>query len=1395
MKTILGLDLGVSSIGWAVVREDNNNIENSKIIDLGVRVNPLTVDEQTDFEKGKPITTNAARTLARGARRNLQRFKLRRKNLIQVFIENNIIKTTDILTEVGKNTTFQTQELRAKSAKERIELNELARVLLLINKKRGYKSSRKVKNDDDGKIIDGMDVAKKLYEENLTPGQYSYQLLKSGKKHLPDFYRSDLKDEFDKVWNFQKQFYPEILTDTFKKELEGKGQKATSTLFWTKYNFNTADNKGKSREDKKLQSYKWRSEAITTQLEKEEVAFVIAEINNNLNNSSGYLGAISDRSKELYFNKQTVGEYLFQQIKKNPHTRLKNQVFYRQDYMDEFEKIWETQTKFHKELTIELKKEIRDIIIFYQRKLKSQKGLISFCELENKEITDKDGKKKIVGLKVAPKSSPLFQEFKIWQVLNNIEVKDNEGKRFLDLDEKRAIFEEVNIKGTISATKALEIIGFKANEVKMNYKNIEGNNTNKSFYEAYLKILEIEGYEVLDLLKIKSKDAIKLSDLDVSAREIEQMVQSIFKVNNIKTSVLDFNPELDGKDFEKQDAYQLWHLLYSYEGDNSPSGNEKLYELLEKKFGFKKEHAQILSNISLTKDYGSLSTKAMRKIFPYIKENKYSDACVLANYNHSKNSMTKEVLANRVLKDKLEILPKNSLRNPVVEKILNQMINLVNEIINVYGRPDEIRIELARELKKNAVERANMTSEINKTTLLHQKYAEILKHEFGIKYPSRNDIIRYKLYLELTTNGFKDFYTDTKIEKEYLFTNKYDIDHIIPQSRFFDDSYSNKVLVSRDANLKKGNATAFDFMETEGKERFEKFIKVITELYKNGSISKAKFEKLKKKGTEIGDGFIERDLRDTQYIAKKSKEILFQITNSVVSTSGSITDKLREDWGLINTMKELNFEKYKKLGLVETFENSKGEQKDKIVDWTKRNDHRHHAVDALTVAFTTHNHVQYLNYLNARSNENHPKRLNIINIENIITEIVDKKNGSKERKFKPPIVNIRQTAKDHLEKVLVSFKTKNKVVTKNKNRIKGKEKHQETLTPRGQLHKETIYGSAKFLQTKEVRITAKFDEDMINKVQNPVFRAALLKRLKENNADPKKAFSGKNAIDKNPIFIDEHKKIKLPESVKIAWFEVGYTIRKKVNPDNFKEYKNLEKITDKGVKDLLTKRLKEFDGNAKLAFSDLDKNPIWLNKEKGIAITTVSITGINNAESLHFKKDHLGYEILDENAKKIPVDFVSTGNNHHVAIYEDAEGNLQEKVVSFFEAVARVYQKLPIIDKEYNAFLGWKFLFSMKQNEMFLFPTDDFDPKKIDLFDKNNFKIISKNLFRVQKISTKDYLFSHQYESKTIDAETLKNRKELSGITYISIRTPSKLKGVQKVRINHIGKIVQIDEY
>jgi CRISPR-associated endonuclease Csn1 len=110
---------------------------------------------------------------------------------------------------------------------------------------------------------------------------------------------------------------------------------------------------------------------------------------------------------------------------------------------------------------------------------------------------------------------------------------------------------------------------------------------------------------------------------------------------------------------------------------------------------------------------------------------------------------------------------------------------------------------------------------------------------------------------------------------------------------------------------------------------------------------------------------------------------------------------------------------------------------------------------------------------------------------------------------------------------------------------------------------------------------------------------------------------------------------------------------------------------------------------------------------------------------------------------------------------------------------------------------GWEFLFTLKQNEYFVFPNEKtgFNPSEIDLLDENNYAKISPNLFRVQKISTKNYMFTHHLETEAISGDTLKNKKELSKITYNFIQTPSNLEKIIKVRINHLGKIVHVGEY
>lgn len=1346
MKKILGLDLGVSSIGWALVNEAENKDEKSSIIRLGVRVNPLTVDEKGNFETGKSITTNADRTLKRSMRRNLQRYKLRRAALIDSLKSYGWIKEDSILVESGKDTTFQTLRLRAKAAEEEISLEELARVFLIINKKRGYKSSRKLNKDenpDEGSAIDDMETARILNQEGITPGEYSYRLLCNGKedKNLPKFYKSDLENEFEHIWEFQKHFYPDIMTDTLKENLRGKNEKQTWAICEKPFSIAGIKRTTKGKELIK-ENYLWRSQALKEQLNLEQLAVVLQKVNAQLKNSDSYLGKISDRSKELYFRHRTVGQYQLEQLLENPHCSLKNQVFYRQDYMEEFDRIWETQSRFHPEMTPDKKKIIRDIIIFYQRPLKSQKSLISYCEFEK-------------GRKVCPKSSPVFQEFKIWQMLNNLKV-DGE---YLDLEYKQLLFRELSIRKELSKADTLKLLFGKPKGHEMNFRKLEGNRTQAALFQAYSKILLLSGHDEIDFSK--------------SADEIIDKTAAVFSALDISTDILAFDSSKSGKGMENEPLYRLWHLMYSYTEDNSKTGYDSLVSKLHEEFGFTPEYGKILASVTFEDDYGSLSAKAICRILPFMKNGmEYSAACTEAGYRHSQRSLTKDEIENKEYKDRLDILPKNSLRNPVVEKILNQMINVINGVIDTYGKPDEIRIELARKLKKNAAERQKAIDAINKSTKENKEIEEILKRDFGMAHVSRNSIIRYKLYMELKDNGFKTLYSNTYIPREDLFSKRFDIEHIIPQSRLFDDSFANKTLESKDINITKGDMTAIDFVADKyGQEGVERYKSTADMLFGKGAISKTKYHNLLRTQNDIPENFIQRDLRDTQYISRKALEILGDIVKSVVATSGDITARLREDWGLVDVMKELNWDKYDKSGMTEYYNDSDGRIISRIKDWTKRNDHRHHAMDALTVAFTKRSIIQYLNTLNAKDKEQ----------QHEIT--------SKGRLQPPmPFDELRCETKKHLDDILVSIKAKNKVVTRNTNKTKNKGGYKEKiqLTPRGQLHNETVYGEILQYDCKDEKVGSNFDADKIATVACERFRNALYQRLAQYGGNPKKAFSGSNSLEKNPLFTDILHSEEVPQKVKTVRLIPVYTIRKQIDPSL-----KIEKVIDCHIRQILYNRLEEYGNDPKKAFSNLDENPIWLNKEKGIQIKRVTISGPANVYALHDKHDMSGIPILSSRGEPIPSDFVSLSNNHHIAIYMDSDGNLQEQPVPFMEAVARVSLGDPVIDKTYKVKDGWKFLFSMKQNEYFVFPNNEtgFDPNTIDLLNPTNYHTISQNLYRVQALSTKDYWFRHHLETSIVDNNDLKD------ITWKRIRNTNNLKGIVKVRIDHLGNIVQTGEY
>ena len=400
----------------------------------------------------------------------------------------------------------------------------------------------------------------------------------------------------------------------------------------------------------------------------------------------------------------------------------------------------------------------------------------------------------------------------------------------------------------------------------------------------------------------------------------------------------------------------------------------------------------------------------------------------------------------------------------------------------------------------------------------------------------------------------------------------------------------------------------------------------------------------------------------------------------------------------------------------------------------------------------------------------------------------------RKRLIKPPydIKQFRNDAKQMLDNIFVSHKAKNKVVTPNtivtkKKRKAGKETKAEEkrtfLTPRGALSNETVYRKICNYETKEITINSKLTYEIALTIAKKKEREAVLDRLAQHNNNPTTAFKNYN---KNPIMLQTSVGEKPLISVKIVNYKELFVKRSEIN-----EKLDIKRVLDAKVRARLTDRLKEYNNDPKAAFANLEENPIWLNEEKGIALKHV--TTIERVVGLPIRpKRNINGEIMkDEQGQPLKSHYVATGGNHHVAIYEDEEGKWHEKVVSFNETASRAIQKLPIIDKDFNKELGWVFQFTMKQNEMFVFPNKEsgFDPLAIDLRDPANKTLISKYLYRVQKISGGDYTFRHHLETNVED------NKELKGITWKRISSLSSLQGLIKVRINHIGQIIDVGEY
>jgi CRISPR-associated endonuclease Csn1 len=833
-KKILGLDIGTNSIGGALINLPEKYQDYGKdgnILWLGSRIIPIDGDYLQKFETGKQALTKAAfRRIKRASRRLKHRYKLRRTRLIKVFkalgwldesfmLENSIdykrlinnddefkrshhiskflefscetikefeheMGITGLKSKKGKSVVPEdwiVYFLRKKALDKAITIPELVRIIYMLNQRRGFKSSRK-----------------DLKQSNILP----YEEFKE-KREKKDYGEEGIETKFVALTKVI-----DVKQLTTEKDKNGK----------YKFQIIVDDERIDSEQYVVMLRAKpdWigqTKELLVTQKVDKNHKFIQAKPDLPGENDWELSTTALDEKINNY---RTPGEYFYEQIKEayinKRNFKARQFPVYRWRYQKELAAIWNKQCELNPELKklntdkdtlarlaeilyptqaknnmpklIEFKSNdllhiISNDIIYYQRELKSQKNLISECRYEKRKGIDGE----FYGLKCIPRSSPLFQEFRIWQDIHNIHVLEREvvenGKTKVDVDVtnqfitdevKEKLFDLFQTKASISEkdilTKLKEVYP-KAN-IKLDIdKHIdEKKNIHSHRINLFARRDELKGNETL-------------------AR-----YRSVFKKAN-------FNGDEILSDQEK--LLKLWHIDYSITSSDIEKSRKGIKTALSKLLpdNENKQHAiDAFCKLSeLKKEYGSLSANAIKKLLPLMRCGKYWNSDnIPSNYlrriemiitgefdEHISNQVRKQIqmwekenncqltdishfrglpswLAGYIVYgthsekpkepiDSIEkfneyiqkVLPNNSLRNPIVEQVVRETLFLVRDIWKTYGQIDEIHIELGRNLKNNSKER--------------ERIAEVQESNFKEKQ-------RIKALLYELMNGFEQYVYD-----------------------------------------------------------------------------------------------------------------------------------------------------------------------------------------------------------------------------------------------------------------------------------------------------------------------------------------------------------------------------------------------------------------------------------------------------------------------------------------------------------------------------------------------------------------------------------------------------------------------------------------------------------
>lgn len=472
------------------------------------------------------------------------------------------------------------------------------------------------------------------------------------------------------------------------------------------------------------------------------------------------------------------------------------------------------------------------------------------------------------GEKRAPKASYAFMATNLWQKINQIRIIEKGTERPLTAEEAGKIDEKAWKKEamTYKDIRSEISLGDEASFKGLPYKWTE---TDKEETESKVKFSLVKEYHTLRkvLDKVEKNRILQLSHDDID---------------------------------------NIAYIFSVYKND------DKIREALEETDLDSKDIDVLIEHLGTFSKFGHLSLKACYKILPYLEQGMvYSDACTAAGYDFRKSAQ-----------GSIADIP-----NPVVKRAISQTMKVLKAIKQKYGCPPvEIHIEMARELAKSFDERQKMTKSIEENQSHNERIKERLQKEFNVPYPSGQDIVKLKLYEEQNETCA---YSQKHIDAAKLFhdPNYAEVDHIIPYSRSFDDTYNNKVLVLTAENRQKGNRTPMEYLSGDEarKKQFVAWVKSdIKKPRKRENLLREKFT------ADAENDWKARHLQDTQYI---SRFMLNYLQNNYELTPGN-TDRRRR---IIPVNGAVTAYVRKRLGISKIRENGD----------------LHHAVDAAVIAAVT----------------------------------------------------------------------------------------------------------------------------------------------------------------------------------------------------------------------------------------------------------------------------------------------------------------------------------------------------------------------------------------------------------------------------------------------------------